>query len=86
MAPSVNSRERRSLSPSVERGRRWLTGQSGAPPDSAVIFSHVTPRRFLRALTSLLNQPVHRTVFGAPKAGADLVGLSHFFTLILAHR
>jgi hypothetical protein len=26
----------------VGRGRRWLTGQSGAPPNSPVIFSHVT--------------------------------------------
>jgi hypothetical protein len=27
--------------PTVGRGRRWLTGQSGAPPDSPVNYSHV---------------------------------------------
>jgi hypothetical protein len=35
------------------RWRRWLTGQSGAPPDSPVNFSH-TPLSFSR------EQPVHR--------------------------
>jgi hypothetical protein len=29
------------LRPTVGAGDRWLTGQSGAPPDSPVIFSHV---------------------------------------------
>jgi hypothetical protein len=27
--------------PTVGRWRRWLTGQSGAPPDSLVNYSHV---------------------------------------------
>jgi hypothetical protein len=27
--------------PTVGRSRRWLTGQSGAPPDSPVIYSHI---------------------------------------------
>jgi hypothetical protein len=27
--------------PTVGRWRRWLTGQSGAPPDSPVIYNHV---------------------------------------------
>jgi hypothetical protein len=29
--------------PTVGREHRWLTGQSGAPPDSPVIYSHTTP-------------------------------------------
>jgi hypothetical protein len=28
--------------PTIGHWRRWLTGQSGAPPDSPVIYSHVT--------------------------------------------
>jgi hypothetical protein len=34
--------------PTVGSADRWLTGQSGAPPDSPVIFSH-TPHRDPRA-------------------------------------
>jgi hypothetical protein len=29
------------MQPTVGRERLWLTGQSGAPPDSPVIYSHV---------------------------------------------
>jgi hypothetical protein len=29
--------------PTVGAGDRWLTGQSGAPPDSPMIFSHTPP-------------------------------------------
>jgi hypothetical protein len=39
---------------------RWLTGQSGAPPDSPVIYSHTLLTCFPRAATSL--QLTHRTV------------------------
>jgi hypothetical protein len=39
---------------------RWLTGQSGAPPDSPVIFSRTLLTGFLRAVTS--PQTTHRTV------------------------
>jgi hypothetical protein len=41
-------------------GDRWLTGQSGAPPDSPVNFSHVTPFLFPRATSS--PRMTHRTV------------------------
>jgi hypothetical protein len=36
--------------PTVGAGDRWLTGQSGAPPDSPVNYSHVTLFRFPRAM------------------------------------
>jgi hypothetical protein len=39
---------------------RWLTGQSGAPPDSPVNYSHVALFLFLRATSSL--RMTHRTV------------------------
>jgi hypothetical protein len=42
------------------RGRRWLTGQSGAPPDSPVNYSHVTLFLFPRAMSSLWMS--HQTV------------------------
>jgi hypothetical protein len=32
--------------PTVGVGDRWLTGQSGAPPDSPVNYSHVAPFAF----------------------------------------
>jgi hypothetical protein len=35
------------------RERRWLTGQSGAPPNSPVNYSHVAPFLFPRATSSL---------------------------------
>ena len=41
-------------------GGRWLTGQSGAPPDSPVNYSHITPLHFLRATSS--PRMTHRTV------------------------
>jgi hypothetical protein len=47
--------------PTVGAGNRWLTGQSGAPSDSPMIFSR-TPRAALSPETSL----AHRTLSGAP--------------------
>jgi hypothetical protein len=38
--------------PTVGAGDRWLTGQSGAPPDNPVNFSHVAPLLFPRATSS----------------------------------
>jgi hypothetical protein len=38
--------------PTVGAGDRWLTGQSGAPPNSPVNYSHVAPLLFLRATSS----------------------------------
>jgi hypothetical protein len=35
------TRRPRIVHPTVGRERLWLTGQSGAPPDSPVIYSHV---------------------------------------------
>jgi hypothetical protein len=46
--------------PTIDTGDRWLTRQSGAPPDSPVNFSYVTPFLFLRATSSPWT--THRTV------------------------
>jgi hypothetical protein len=43
---------------------RWLTGQSGASPDSPVNYSRTLLTWFPRAATS--PQPTHRTLSGAP--------------------
>jgi hypothetical protein len=61
--PTVGAATRRPQisRPTVGAGDRWLTGQSGAPPDSPVNYSHVAPLLFPRA-TSLPRMP-HRTVW-----------------------
>jgi hypothetical protein len=46
--------------PTVGPADRWLTGQSGAPPDSPVNFNRTLLTSFLRAATS--PQPTHRTI------------------------
>jgi hypothetical protein len=46
--------------PTVGACDHWLTGQSGAPPDSPVNYSHVAPLLFLRATS--LPRMTHRTV------------------------
>jgi hypothetical protein len=47
--------------PTVGAGGRWLTGQSGAPPDSPVNYSrHVAPLLFPRVTSS--PRMTHRTV------------------------
>jgi hypothetical protein len=52
--PSLRATRRpRIARPTVGAGYRWLTGQSRAPPDSPVNYSH-TPSAFSR------EQPVHR--------------------------
>jgi hypothetical protein len=46
--------------PTIGAGDCWLTGQSGAPPDSPVNYSHVAPLLFPRATSS--SWMTHRTV------------------------
>jgi hypothetical protein len=46
--------------PTVGAGDHWLTGQSGAPPDSPVNYSHVAPLLFPRATSS--PRMTHRTI------------------------
>jgi hypothetical protein len=69
---------------------RWLTGQSGAPPDSPVIYSHTPPTKpessqFARA------SPAHRTLSGAPRlrrvlaAQLSLFQIGLFLFLALRH-
>jgi hypothetical protein len=63
----------------VGRGRLWLTGQSGAPPNSPVIFSRgdcfISRERRVRRRASLGTGQS-----GAPQAGAGLADYSHFFS------
>jgi hypothetical protein len=50
--------------PTVGTPDRWLTGQSGASPDSPMNYSRTLLTWFPRAATS--PQPTHRTLSGAP--------------------
>jgi hypothetical protein len=59
------TRRARITRPTVGPADCWLTGQSGAPPDSLVIYSRTPPTKpessqFARASLT------HRTLFGAP--------------------
>jgi hypothetical protein len=60
--PTVGAATRRAkiVRPTVGAGDRWLTGQSGAPPDSPVNYSLVAPLLVLRATSS--PRMTHRTV------------------------
>jgi hypothetical protein len=49
---------------------RWLTGQSGAPPDSPMNYSHVAPFLFSRATNS--PRMTHRTVCCTTKQSNEL--------------
>jgi hypothetical protein len=60
------TRRARIARPTVGSADRWLTGQSGAPPDSPVIYSRTPPTKpessqFTRASLA------HRTLSGAPR-------------------
>jgi hypothetical protein len=52
--PSVGAATRRPQisRPTVGAGDHWLTGQSGAPPDSPMNYSHVALMLFPRAMSS----------------------------------
>jgi hypothetical protein len=54
--------------PTIGTVDRWLTGQSGAPPDSPVIYSRTPPTKsreqpFHQSQPSTGHCPVHRTVW-----------------------
>jgi hypothetical protein len=54
--PLLRARRRpRIVHPTIGRECLWLTGQSGAPPDSPVIYSHVAFLLMLSILVSLLD-------------------------------
>jgi hypothetical protein len=59
------TRHARIARPTVGSADRWLTGQSGAPPDSPVIYIHTSPSRpessqFTRTLSGAPpDSPVH---------------------------
>jgi hypothetical protein len=59
------TRRARITRPTVGRADCWLTGQSGAPPDSPVIFSRTPPMK--PESNQLTNASLaHRTLSGAP--------------------
>jgi hypothetical protein len=60
--PTVGAATRRAkiARPTIGAGDRWLTGQSGAPPNSPVNYSHVAPLLFPRATSS--SRMTHWTV------------------------
>jgi hypothetical protein len=60
--PTIGAAMRRAkiVRPTVGASDRWLTGQSGTPPDSPVNYSHVAHLLFLRAPSS--PWMTHRTV------------------------
>jgi hypothetical protein len=60
--PTIGAATRRAkiARPTVGAGDRWLTGQSSAPPDSPLNYSHVAFLLFPRATSS--PQMTHRTV------------------------
>jgi hypothetical protein len=53
------TRHARIARPTIGSADRWLTGQSGAPPDSPVIFSRTPPPKSRE-------QPFHQSQPGAP--------------------
>jgi hypothetical protein len=60
--PTIGASHVSRVDRAADRSRwcRWLTGQSGAPPDSQVNYSHVAPFLFPRATSS--PRMTHRTV------------------------
>jgi hypothetical protein len=64
------TRHARIARPTVGPADRWLTGQSGAPSDSPVIFSRTMLTAFPRAATS--PQTTHRTVRCTTGQSGDL--------------
>jgi hypothetical protein len=75
------TRHARIARPTVGSTDRWLTGQSGAPPDSPVIFSRMPP-------PNSREQPFHQSQPGAPdtvwcttgQSGAPRLNISWLYT------
>jgi hypothetical protein len=63
------TRHARIARPTVGAADRWLTGQSGAPPDSPVIFSRMLP-------TKSRERPFHQGQPGAPDTVRCITGQS----------
>jgi hypothetical protein len=77
------TRHARIARPTVGSADRWLTGLSGAPPDSPVIFSRTPP-------TKSRERPFHQSQPGAPRLSRVLAARAKsfpfVFSLILALR
>jgi hypothetical protein len=73
--------------PTVGLADRWLTGQSGAPPDSPVIFSHTPPMKSREQPVDSRQPGAPDTVrcttgqSGAPRLSRLLAALSHSFSI-----
>ena len=77
------TRHARIARPTIGSADRWLTGQSGAPPDSPVNYSRTPP-------TNSREQPFHQSQPGAPdtfwcttgQSGAPRLNRSWLYTTI----
>jgi hypothetical protein len=69
--------------PTVGRANCWLTGQSGAPPDSPVIYSRTPP---MKPESSQLTDAslAHRTLSGAPRLSRLLAASSQAFPIVFS--
>jgi hypothetical protein len=92
---ALATRRARILRPTVGPADYWLTGQSGAPPDSPVNFSRTPPTKSREQLVDGCQPgapdtvrcttghcPVHhRTLSGAPRLSRLLAASSHSFSI-----
>jgi hypothetical protein len=77
------TRRARITRPIVGRADCWLTGQSGAPPDSPVIYSRTPPPK---PESSQLTDAslAHRTLSGAPRLSRLLAASSQAFPIVFS--
>jgi hypothetical protein len=84
---ALATRHTRILRPTVGPTDCWLTGQSGAPPDSPVNFSRTPPTKSREQLVDECQPGAPDTVrcttgqFGAPKLSRLLAASSHSFSI-----
>jgi hypothetical protein len=80
----------RILRPTVGLTDCWLTGQSGAPPDSLVIFSHTPPTKSREQQVRRCQPGAPDTVrcttgqSGAPRLSRHLAASSHSFSIVFS--
>ena len=77
---ALATRRARIPRPTVGLADCWLTEQSGAPPDSPVIYSRTPPSRPESSLFARASL-AHRTLSGAPRLSRLLAASSHSFSI-----
>ena len=77
------TRHARIARPTVGSADRWLTGQSGAPPDSPMIFSRTPPSRPESSLFTRASL-AHRTLSGAPRPSRVLAARAKSFPFVFS--